>query len=76
MDEDYYQYINEAFRKWAYIYDIWTIPIARLRDKVVDFYKCKKWLTIFEHCVIITSRERYADLRSDVNEIGDILLKI
>jgi len=37
MKEDYYSYIKDGFKRWAPIYDIWTIFISKVRDKVVDF---------------------------------------
>jgi ubiquinone/menaquinone biosynthesis C-methylase UbiE len=37
MKKDYYSYIKEGFKRWSNFYDIWTMPILRVRDKVVGF---------------------------------------
>jgi ubiquinone/menaquinone biosynthesis C-methylase UbiE len=37
IEDDYYSYIKEGFKRWSPFYDIWTIPISKVRDKVVEF---------------------------------------
>jgi len=41
VEKDYYSYIKEGFKRWSPIYDIWTMPISRVRDKVVDFVNAR-----------------------------------
>lgn len=48
MNEEYYSYTKEWFRRLAPIYDIIVRPIKAVRDKVVDFTDAQKGSSILD----------------------------
>lgn len=69
MDEDYYQYIKKGFKKWAPIYDIWTIFIARVRDKVVDFTNARNGSMILD-VATGTGKQAFAFAKRGYDVVG------
>ena len=50
MAEDYYQYTNKSFGRWAPFYDLFTMPISIIRDRVVDMTEAKKGASVLDVC--------------------------
>ena len=50
MNQDYYQHTKEWFKNWARFYDVFTAPISRIREKVVDMAKAEKWSRVLDVC--------------------------
>ncbi len=67
--EDYYSYIKEGFKKWAHIYDIWIMPISRVRDKVVDFTNVRSSSKILD-VATGTGKQAFAFAKKGYNVIG------
>lgn len=69
MDEEYYSYIKRGFSRWAPIYDIWTAPISRVRDKVVDFTNAKSGSRILD-VATGTGEQAFAFAKKGYDVIG------
>ena len=69
MDEEYYSYIKKVFRRWASIYDIWTIPISRVRDKVVGFTNARDGSRILD-VATGTGKQAFAFAKKGYDIIG------
>ena len=50
MSDDYRKYITESFGKWAPFYDLFTRPIFRIRDRVVDMIDEENLRTVLDVC--------------------------
>lgn len=50
MSEGYYQYTNKFFRRWSPFYNLITMPISKVRNKVVDMARARKGSTVLDVC--------------------------
>ncbi len=50
MNDNYHQYIKRFFKLWAPVYDLVTMPIYRIRNKVADMIGAKKGLKVLDVC--------------------------
>lgn len=69
MDEEYYSYIKKLFGSWARVYDIWTLFVSGVRDKVVDFTNAREGSRILDICTG-TGRQAFAFGKRGYNVIG------
>ena len=74
MEKDYYSYIKEGFKRWSPFYDIWTIPISRVRNKVVDFIDARSGSIILDVATgtggqaIVFAKKDYSVIGIDMSE--------
>ena len=69
MNQDYYQYTKESFRNWARFYDLFTMPISRIRDKVVDMAEAEKRSRVLDVCTG-TGKQAFAFAKRGYNVVG------
>ena len=50
MKEDYYQYTNRFFGRWAPFYNLITMPISKIREKVVAMAEAEKGSRVLDVC--------------------------
>lgn len=79
--DDYHSYTNRLFRRWAPVYDLFTMPLSRVRDRVVDLADAEKGSKILDVCcgtggqAFAFGRRGYSvtgiDLSEDMLEIAE-----
>lgn len=71
MDEEkeYYSLIRKIFALWAPFYDVFVMPISRLRDKVVDFTNARNGSRILD-VATGTGKQAFAFARRGYDVIG------
>ncbi len=69
MDKEYYSYIKKSFDRLSSIYDIWTIPISGVRDKVVDFTDARKGSRILD-VATGTGKQAFAFAKKGYDVVG------
>ncbi len=67
--DDYHSYTNRLFRKWAPFYDLFTMPLSRVRDKVVDLVDAEKDSKILDVCTG-TGKQSFAFGKRGYSVIG------
>lgn len=50
MKDDYYSYTVKSFKRWAPIYDLFTLPVARTRRRVVALAGAEKGMSVLDVC--------------------------
>jgi len=69
MNEDYYQYTKESFKNWARFYDLFTMPISRIRDKVADMAEAEKRSRVLDVCTG-TGKQAFAFAKRGHDVVG------
>ena len=69
MNKDYYQYTKESFKNWASFYDLFTMPISKIRDKVVDMAEAEKRARVLDVCTG-TGKQAFAFAKRGHDVVG------
>jgi ubiquinone/menaquinone biosynthesis C-methylase UbiE len=69
LKEDYYQYTNRFFGRWAPFYNLITMPISKIREKVVDMANAEKRSSVLDVCSG-TGKQAFAFAKRGYHVVG------